>query len=395
MTPTVELDARQAREHVVRKQGLGAAGTSIVEVTDRLVGLHGTNPTGPYLSLHARLPSFDRLDFDTEYDDGRIARIRCMRNTIFVLTEELIPIAYAATRGKLAILNRRFREFHGLDDPARYRRQVDGVLEVLGGQELTARQIRDRLTLDADLSAVLQLMGDDGLVVRGRPFRSWKDRTQTYRVFREALPEVNLDRWEDDAAIRELVGRYIASYGPVTETDIAWWSGLGKTPVRAALSQLTDHVRTVRIAGDGRTYHMTADDLGRMAPGNDEDAAVALLPSLDPYVMGYKERDRFVDEKDLRRVFDRSGNATATIVVDGRIRGVWDLATGPNPEVRYLLFAPTGRDVRTMITSRAQAVGSFMTGAEVTIGEYRSMRPLDQRTAGSVMTPLDGAQPAE
>ena len=64
---------------------------------------------------------------------------------------------------------------------------------------------------------------------------------------------------------------------------------------------------------------MLPDDLEPVA---DPGPWVALLPVLDPTVMGWKERDFFLGPHgpDL---FDRNGNAGTTAWVDGRIVGCW------------------------------------------------------------------------
>ena len=49
-----------------------------------------------------------------------------------------------------------------------------------------------------------------------------------------------------------------------------------------------------------------------------------LLPGLDPTVMGWKERDFYLDAGDVADLFDRFGNAGPTVWADGRVVGGWN-----------------------------------------------------------------------
>jgi hypothetical protein len=69
---------------------------------------------------------------------------------------------------------------------------------------------------------------------------------------------------------------------------------------------------------------MSTLDLERMRGfGLLEDPYVSFLPVLDPYIMGYRDRRRFLDAAHQASVFDRAGNAVPTVWVNGRIVGVW------------------------------------------------------------------------
>jgi hypothetical protein len=113
-----------------------------------------------------------------------------------------------------------------------------------------------------------------------------------------------------------------------------------------------------------------------------------LLPASDPYLMGYKERERYLDCKYYEMVFDRSGNGTSTILVDGRVVGVWDFSEDPEPTVKVFLFHKLEKRLLRLVESRARAMGKFMGDRAVTIEMCDRMVPLTQRNAGGFMSPL-------
>jgi len=120
-------------------------------------------------------------------------------------------------------------------------------------------------------------------------------------------------------------------------------------------------------------------------------AIINFLPGLDPYVMGYKLRDRYLDREQYNHVFDRSGNAAPTILVDGRIAGIWDYAAGECPVVKFHLFDHARLETQIPeITRKAAEVGSFISGTQARLKECRTMVPLTEMTPGAVMSPLKG-----
>ena len=64
---------------------------------------------------------------------------------------------------------------------------------------------------------------------------------------------------------------------------------------------------------------MLPDDAERSAA---VEPTAALLPSLDPTTMGWKERAWYLGDH-AERLFDRNGNAGPTIWWDGRVVGGW------------------------------------------------------------------------
>ena len=75
----------------------------------------------------------------------------------------------------------------------------------------------------------------------------------------------------------------------------------------------------VEVELDDGIGYVLPDDL---APVRTPHRWVALLPGLDPTIMGWKERDWYLGAH-AARLFDRNGNAGPTVWADGRIVGGW------------------------------------------------------------------------
>lgn len=106
--------------------------------------------------------------------------------------------------------------------------------------------------------------------------------------------------------------------------------------------------------------------------------------------MGYRERQHFVDAESYGLVYDRSGNATTTVLLNGRVAGVWDLVPPPDPRpcARLFLFRQVNDEAEERIENQVVETGEFITGGEVGLERCASMTPFTSRTAGGFMSPL-------
>ena len=52
---------------------------------------------------------------------------------------------------------------------------------------------------------------------------------------------------------------------------------------------------------------------------------VRLLPQFDALIMGHKDKTRFMRSDDKKRIFLPRAGVAATILLDGRVEGVWKM----------------------------------------------------------------------
>ncbi len=387
------IDLDRVNYFVLRKQHLtdDARIDDVVRIAGDIAGLHATSATTPYLSLYARTHHFRKEHLEEElYLKRSLAKIRCMRNTLYILPKEMIPPAYAAT-GKIAQeASRRYAEFRGVS-PEKYKVISKSVLALLKGREMSVFEVKKALKSQVDVASLLSLMCDQGLLVRGRRERGWKDKNHKYALFREYYPDVDLAQMDETEARTLLLQYYLRSFGPVTENDIAWWMGLTKAAVRKALGDIEEQTVRVGINDIEGDFIMLRSDWDIMKDvGPFEKPEVNLLPFLDPYLMGYRQRERYLELENYNRIYDRSGNAVSSIMLNGRIVGVWDFTEDAEPTVKIFLFNEVGKGVLKSIQARAQQMGEFIADRKVRIKLCDSMVPLTSRHAGMVMSPLKG-----
>jgi hypothetical protein len=359
MTP-LRLELSQVNRFLLHKQHLSgsARNVSVESIVEHVGGLHGTNAPGPYLSLWSRRKGFAREELQAAlYEERCLAKVLCMRNTLFVLPKAMLPVVYQATKRRRDALLDRYLRHHGMTR-TEYERRCEVVRRLLGSEAKTAAEIRQELA-DPDMDLVVDLMPHDWRLVRGRPRGTWRSNLHEYAPFEAWFPEADLQSLSPEEAQAQLLEYYISRFGPATKQDFAWWAGLTKAEVRQALANAEDDLVEAEIVDLGDGYLLAGQDMDALQGNHEEGPSLFLLPSLDPYIMGYKDRTRCLDSGQSNKVFDRAGNALPTVWQDGRVIGVW-VEDGKRRALQVFPFDRPDSHLRVRLEKVAHRLSLFL-----------------------------------
>ncbi|MEV0132779.1 winged helix DNA-binding domain-containing protein [Dactylosporangium sp. NPDC050688] len=353
--------------------------------TRAMTVLHATEPATVHLACRARVADLHPADVDRAlYQDRILVKQLAMRRTLFVFPRDLLPAVWPSASARVAATERaRLAKdvvqsglaSAGGDwvDQARA-----AVLDALAGAAdgRPAADIRRAVPMidvtlavtNADPKAatrVLTYLSAAADVVRGVNAGGWHVSRPRWTPMSQWLPDAQ-SWWTAADGYRELVRRWLYTFGPGTEDDLVWWFGATKGIVRSALAAL-DAV-AVSLDGGG-TGWLLPDDLDDVA---DPGPWAALLPVLDPTVMGWQQRDFYLGgpaapHRDL--LFDRRGNAGTTAWVDGRVVGCWVQDPAGVVEVRLLEDVPAA--ARRALDAEAARLTEWCAGFRVP-SVYRS-----------------------
>ncbi|MEY2451013.1 MAG: hypothetical protein QOD92_587 [Acidimicrobiaceae bacterium] len=364
---------RRARLAVRHHLAPSAKGTDVADVARDVIGLHGTDPASIFLSAAARLrkPSIEAIEHAL-YDDRTLVRMLAMRRTLFVVPVDLVPMVQAAASDAVAASERKkllgWIDAAGItNDPATWLQAVSDktLAAVLEMGSATTSEIAERVvelqrkivlapntkwgTAQPVGTRVVPLLGVEGHIARGRPRGSWISTQHRWEPIEKWLPG-GLLRVSRDEARAQLVTRWLRAFGPALISDLQWWTKWTLTETRKALAA----VEVAEVDIDGSAGVALADDL---APSKPVKPWAALLPSLDPTVMGWRERTWFMGDHSSE-LFDRAGNAGPTVWWDGRVVGAWtQLKDG---EIAWLLLEDVGADAIAAIAKEAERVQALI-----------------------------------
>lgn len=378
----------------VRRQLLGhrhlltptARTDDVVAIARSLVALHSTDPVTVYLSVLARMRNPDLDVVSTAlYADRSLIRHHGMRRTLWVATPEVVSLIHRACTLKIAAVERRktqaFLAAAGIPDPAQWLREADGLVcgvlmehgpvlaRAIGvllpevTQPLSLAEGKPYAGTQGAHSRVVTGLGFDGVAVRTQPSGSWINGQYAWARMADWAPNLHTSMQVghvSDAQV-ELARLWLGRFGPGTTRDLSWWMGWTLGDTRAALAGC-DAAPVSTSAGpawelresDGPDA-VTADVA--VQAQMDDEPWVALLPGLDPSVMGWKERDFYLPPGG-ERAWDSNGNAGPTMWVDGQVVGAWGQTKSGKMVLHYFVDVPAGR--RRELERRAAQVQEWL-----------------------------------
>jgi len=175
---------------------------------------------------------------------------------------------------------------------------------------------------------------------------------------------VGLDAWapahhspSTDEALALIAAAYVRGHGPVTDRELARWTGLGLRESRAALAMAEG---VVAVDTDSGPAWVSSVVLGTMDLAT--AAPTRLLPGFDEFMLGYSEAERAIDPAHHATVVPgKNGIFKATVVDKGRVVALWGRRpAAKSVRVTVTPLAPLGTAARSRISAAAGEYASYV-----------------------------------
>lgn len=177
-------------------------------------------------------------------------------------------------------------------------------------------------------------------------------------------------RWEPEAAVRELIKRFLRSYGPATSAQAARWLAAPPRLIADLFASLADELRPVTV--DGEQSWLLADDTAFPPP--EAAAGVRLLPYFDAYAVGSHPRDVVFPGRAAERALagGQAGNFPV-LLIDGLAAGVWhQRLTGRRVAVTVEPLSPLSPAHRAALEVQVARLGHLHEATPtLTVGQVR------------------------
>ncbi|MBS2937504.1 AlkZ family DNA glycosylase [Nocardioides sp. J2M5] len=362
----------------------------VVGVTRAMTVLHATEAATVHLAVAARAEGVAPSDVDAAlYDTRDVVKQLAMRRTLFVFPRDLLTAAWGSASARVATAERKriAKAIAGAGIAADGEAWLDAAHEAtlarLAVGPASTAELRAELpelagTIGGDTDKtwdrpvpvapwVLTTLGLEGRAVRGRNAGHWRLNKPTWTTTEQWLGVVP-EPLGEAAGYAALVESWLHTFGPGTAADIQWWLGSTKTAVTRALVD----VGAVEVAlDDGSTGWVHPDDTDDTDP---VEPWAALLPTLDPTVMGWKSRGFYLDPAHVPYLFDTNGNAGTTAWWDGRVVGCW--VQDDAGVVRLSLLEDVGPDGQAALEHEAARLTAWLDGT--VIGNVYASRQMKQ-----------------
>ena len=354
-TSAPRLSQRQLNRALLERQLLlRRHSMSIPEAIERLVGLQSQVPDPPYIGLWTRLHDFDPLELSDLMVKRQVARVTVMRGTIHLLTCRDAVAIRAVMQPSLTrqIQGSRFIWPKVADMDVHELRQT--AHRILREEPLTIKQLATRLVEhwpERDGMAMAQVVRSVLPLVQVPPRGLWRANGPSAWA--------PLEDWlgtpiHDEPAVDDFIVRYLRAFGPASNADLQKWSGL--SGMRPHLERLRPHLRVYRDPAGRELFDVPAGPI----PDEDTPAPVRLLPKFDNAILSHADRTRITAKEDWPKIGTVNGLIAATVLVDGYVRGTWDIVDDRDgAAVEVTPFIDLTADQEDEIAREARSVLAF------------------------------------
>nr|WP_199523359.1 winged helix DNA-binding domain-containing protein [Kitasatospora sp. MBT66] len=343
------------RQLLVRREEIGVA-----EAVRRVVALQAQQTASPYLALWNRVAGFDPAELDRAFAELGIVRSTLMRITLHAVH---------------------------VDDFATFREAVHPSVRGarLGDDRFTASGLTA-----ADGDALVADVLDFGDRPRAAPeFETWlagrigaEAAAPAWWGLRQVAPLLRAPgegQWSFGhrlsyvappvrpvlgdpevyaASLRTLVRRYLAGFGPASVADVAQFALVQRGRAKEALRVLAAEGGVERLEGPGGAE--LYDLPGATLPDEDLPVPARLMAMWDSVLLAYADRSRVIPPEYRALVIRRNGDVLPTLLVDGRVAGVWRTVEGgveatafhPLPDAAWEQLAAEARSLTALLAGR-------------------------------------------
>jgi hypothetical protein len=337
-------EAQLNRATLARQLLLGREQVGVPAAVRRVVALQAQEPPSPYVALWNRIEGFDGSALDEAFIDRSVVKATSIRITLHAVAAEDYPA------------------FHGAMVP--YLRAARLHDKRYTSEGLT---IEDA---DALLPRLLELLAEPRGKAEVEPFCGPPRMWWALRTFAPLWHAPTGGPWsfgpkglyeasgvashgEVDAARATLAYRYLEGFGPATAADIGTFTMLRKPLVQQALHDLGD--RIVELEGPGGV--VLYDVPGGVVPPARTKAPPRLLGMWDNVLLAYNDRSRIIPDDHRPLVIRRNGDVLPTLLVDGRVAGVWRVVDGV---IEVTAFHDLPATTWKAVKKEAEALAAFI-----------------------------------
>jgi hypothetical protein len=331
------LTRRELNRALLARQLLLERGSlSVQRTVERLCALQAQYSPSPYIALWSRLTDFRKDALTRALARKQVVRATLMRITLHLVSARDYPYLAALWMPATQEMTARVSAAQLADLSARVQAlartpTTHAEIEAIAADEMGGRW-RTRC-----LAPLVHLPPSGTWRFHGRP---------QLQVMEEYLGAELPSR--DDGAER-LVSRYLAAFGPASQTDLLRFAGMRVRDVSPGLERL--RLRSFRDESGRLLLDLPRAPL----PDAKTKAPVRFLPKWEHALLAYDDRTRILPQELQPTVIGRNGDVLPTFLVDGVVAGMWaverkrDKAT-----LRLEPFAPLPRKTRTELEDEGE-----------------------------------------
>ncbi|WP_432168261.1 winged helix DNA-binding domain-containing protein [Streptomyces sp. bgisy031] len=355
------ISARELNRATLSRQLLlGREPLTVPDGVRRVVALQAQHPASPYLALWNRLTGFAPAGLDAAFTGRSVVKATLMRITLHAVHTEDYPAFRAAMQPTLYASRLGFRFAAAGLTPA----DADELVP-----ELLAFARRQRTSADMQAWVEKRLGAEKkegawwGLKAYAPLHHAPTDAPWSFGLrpsFVAAGTAAFTGRAVDPQALRTLILRYLAGFGPASVADVAQFAMVQRAAIREALRALDGAVEQLQGPNGGTLFDLP----GASRPPAETPAPPRLMAMWDSVLLAYADRSRVIPPDYRPWVIRRNGDVLPTLLVDGHVAGVWRPVDGG---IEATAFRPLSPAAWEGLAAEAQSLKTLLGERETTV----------------------------
>ncbi|MBI1278903.1 MAG: winged helix DNA-binding domain-containing protein [Anaerolineaceae bacterium] len=304
------------RMTLARQMLLERSTISPTAAIEQLVGMQAQLASAPYVGLWTRLKDFQRSDLASVIENRQVIKVTMMRATLHLVS----AADYVRFRTALnPVLEGAAESITKKRTPIDKDRVLKVAHDFIAEKPRTFAEISTMLSTempDSDVGAMRYTVRTHIPLVQVPVTTGW-----SY----PGTPAFTLaDDWlgksiSPEDHTRELVLRYLATFGPATIADVQTWSFLKLADLKVIIESLRPELIVYRDEKKKELFDVKDAPL----PDANRSVPIRFLPEFDNLLLSHKVRTRVVADEHRKKVYLPALRVAATILVDGFVGAVW------------------------------------------------------------------------
>ena len=361
---------------------------NIVDLIRSIGWIYSPGCSTPYLSLWARISAFRAEDLNRlVFDDHKLLQLETLRGCTMLVPRDQADIALRIRTRTFTELSKQARQQMPITD-AEMEKLKEAILKSLHSGPKTSEQlqhmlppnlIRDfgadlkRIGLTNSLSLGINLLKEEGKVLKQQSKRRLDIMDYSFVLTSSILPEADPFNLRLEEACAQLADQYFKAEAPARAKDFAWWAGINVTDAIRGGAEIKPKLVPVSVEGTADEFLISESELDDFFAFEPPDFVINFIPYRDTYLKGQREIvNRFISSEHADKPFSRwkgklINDPLATIIVNGRVVGVWEWSEDGD-DIDLLLFDSIPKSAERAIQKRASELAGFIRS---NLGEVR------------------------
>jgi hypothetical protein len=347
------------RAALARQMLLKRESVPVTTAIERLAALQAQWAPSPYIALWSRLKDFERERLWNAIEKKHtVIRARLMRGTLHLVSARDFYAYAVATQDLQRAAWDRLQVGQGVDPKAVAKLAVAFAREPRSKEDVVAH-LNERLgSFGGPYKWLIwRFVSAHADLVSAPPGGHWAHggTNAPYVAARHWIAAGS--RPDEEDALRHLINRYLAAFGPAGLADIAQFAGQVPARIRPVLERLAPSLRRF-VDEQG---HQLFDLPRAPRPSADVKAPVRFLPRYDELLIGYKHRDRVIAARHRAAVYSKNAIIEAVFLVDGVAAGTWAVETTKSEAVLSIRpFGSLTRADRVAAVDEGESLARFI-----------------------------------